>query len=182
MKEKNHQSEENSLNETGPDGINQVRELLFGGAMRDTEKRLIKLEERVNQELNRYHQEQQQMFKNLEDFIKNQIGLVGNQLKNEQTDRQEKERKLQEAIDNGNSRLSKQIDDSIQFQREIRQLIMDQGKQLSNENKSSYQQIRTRLDDEIANLTDKKTDRKDLAAMLTDIVLRLNNDSAQDSD
>ena len=70
-----------------------------------------------------------------------------------------------------------QLDDqSNQRQRELRQQILDQSKNLDDDMRQKYESILSVIDREVQELRSDKTDRSTLAALLTQVAMQLNNE------
>jgi hypothetical protein len=167
-----------SLNEAG--NIDKIRDILFGVQMRDYEKRFSRLEERLLKESQDLRDETRKRFDALEGFVKSEFEAMTARLQSEQRTRDESvqglSRELQNTGQNFERKLAQFDDATTRAQRELRQQILDQSKNLSDEIRQKHEELSALLDREVAELGNVKTDRASLASLFTEVALRLNND------
>lgn len=170
---------------SAPDLMNQgnldkVRDIIFGGQMREYERRFTKLEERIQKEAADAREDSRRRFDSLENFIKQEIAALGDRLRSEsQQTAQTAEEITRELRDTARSLTQKlnQLDEHTSTtHREIRQQILDQSKTLSEEIRQKQDEISSALARESRELRNDKTDRAALANLFTELALRLNND------
>lgn len=160
--------------------VDKIREILFGGQMRDYDKRFSRLEERLLKESAELRESSRRSVEALETFVKNEIDALGNRLQSEQQSRessaQSMSRELHEAINSLDNKLTQFYSQTIEAQRDLRQQILDQSKNLNEEIRRKHDDVSATLDRELAELNHVKTDRASLSALFTELALRLNND------
>jgi len=160
--------------------VDQIREIIFGGQMRDYEKRFAKFEETLLKEVSNIRNEIGMRIDSLESFFKGEIDALNDTINNEKSLRDSGDKRLNKHLDElgqhvevTNSELKEQANKGL---REVRQNLLEQGKQMS----SNLAQARHELSDAIeraqCELGDEKTDRAALASMFTEMAMRLNNE------
>jgi|SRR6266850_2765852 len=165
---------------SGGGSVDKIREILFGIQMRDYEKRFVRLEERLLKEANDLREETKQRFDTLELYIKHELEALGNRLVTEQNTRAESLEQLSKGVKETFRTVDKktaQMDEqSAKSQSELRQQMLDQSKSLSDDMRQKYSELLAALDREATELRTDKTDRSALAALFTEVAMRLNND------
>ncbi len=168
----------NQLPEGG--NIDKIREILFGVQMRDYEKRFSRLEERLLKESSDLRDETHRRFDALEMFVKSEFEALTGRLQSEQRSRDEAiqhvSRELQATAQNLEKKLLQFDEQTTRSQRDLRQQILDQSKNLSDEIRQKNAELSTVVEREVAELGHAKTDRATLAALFTEVSLRLNNE------
>ncbi|HZI87056.1 MAG TPA: hypothetical protein VFD48_09490, partial [Pyrinomonadaceae bacterium] len=121
--------------ETG--NVDKIREILFGGQMRDYDKRFARLEERLLKESNELREGNRRSLEALETFVKNEFASLANRLQMEQQSRESSDqnlsRELQEAIRSVEGKLTQFQNQTTETQRDLRQQLLDQSKSLNEE-------------------------------------------------
>ncbi|QHG14774.1 hypothetical protein [Nostoc sp. ATCC 53789] len=158
--------------------LDKVREILFGNQIRDTERRFTRLEERLIKELGNVRDETRKRLDALEIYIKQEVDSLTQRLKNEQTERDSQVKAVAEESKNIIISLEKKItqfdEQSTNSQRELREQILNQSKSLQDEIQQKSQEIVALIEREAQELRREKTDRSNLAAMFTELAIRLN--------
>jgi IMP dehydrogenase/GMP reductase len=167
---------------TAEDGgnIDKVRDILFGGQMRDYERRFQKLEERLLQETSALKDEVRKRLATLEQFMKQEAASLAERIKTEQEERTDATKDLaREARDHIKvfEKKTGALDDAIgKAQRELRQQLLDVQQKMSDEMRQKIDEVLARLTQESNELRNDKTDRAALASLLTEMALRLTNE------
>lgn len=160
--------------------IDKIREILFGGHIRDYEKRFMRVEERLTKESLDLREDTRRRFESLEQFIKSEFTALADRLQAEQRTRDEALQGVWRGVhDTGHSlstKLAELQDQSERSQSALREQILAQSKDLSDDMRRKQEEITEMLQREVADLNHGKTDRSSLATMLTEMAMRLNND------
>ncbi len=159
---------------TGGESIEKVREILFGSQVRHIEKRFSVLEDRLRKEVGALTAEISKRFDSLETFVKKEVASLGEQFKMEQNLRAKSVKELSRRLDNTDKDLADLEDKSTAAQRELRQQILEQSKTLRDEARKGHKDLSTALDKATGQLRVDKTNRSDLAALLVDMAMSLN--------
>lgn len=165
---------------SGGGNIDKIRDILFGVQMRDYEKRFARLEERLIKEAGDLRDDTKKRFDALEQFIKQEFESLSLRLAAEQNARGEAVDALSLGITDTarafEKRAAQMNEQSAKSQSELRQQILDQSKSLNDDIRQKYEQLTAALQREAADLRTDKTDRSALAALFTEVAMRLNND------
>lgn len=172
-------SNDDALNaESG--NVDKIREILFGGQMRDYDKRFTRLEERLLKESAELREESRRRVEALETFVNKEFAALVNRLQAEQQSReasvQTMSRELNEAIKSLDARLTQFYNQNTEAQHDLRQQLLEQSKNLNEEIRRKHDDVSATLERELAELNHEKTDRTSLSALFTEVALRLNND------
>ena len=164
----------------GAGNIDKVRDILFGGQMRDYERRFARLEERLLQETTEMKDDVRKRLAALEQFLKQEIESLADRLKAEHEERADADKDLaREARDAAKAFEKKagQLDDQIsRAQRESRQQLLELHQRMTDELRQRTDEVLARLMQEATELRNDKTDRATLASLLTEMAMRLNNE------
>jgi DNA anti-recombination protein RmuC len=167
-----------SLDEGG--NIDKIREILFGVQMRDNEKRFSRIEERLLKESAELREDTRKRFEALEAFVKNEFEALSDRLKSEHQSRDESVQSLARDLQETGKALERKLaqfdEQTTRSQRDLRQQILDQSRNLSDEIRQKYSELQSLLEREVSELGHTKTDRASLAALFTEVSLRLNNE------
>lgn len=140
--------------------LEKVRELLFGLQMRDYDRRFARLEERIAKETS-----------DLREDVKKRIAAI--------------EAAMQREVESLSDRLTHLDDQVARGLRDARQQLHDQEQRLIEELRLQADEIIARLVRESHELRTDKADRAGLAALFTEMAMRLNDQfrlpAAQDS-
>lgn len=160
--------------------IDKIREILFGVQMRDYEKRFSRLEERLLKESADLRDDTRKRFEALESFVKSEFEALTDRVQGEQQTREESvqglSRELQETGKTLEKKLAQLDEQTARSQRGLRQQILDQSRSLSDEIRQKSNELQALVEREVAELGHAKTDRASLAALFTEVSLRLNNE------
>jgi len=160
--------------------VDQIRDIIFGSQMRDYEQRFSRLEERVLNEADSLRNETNIRLDALEDYIKQEINSLVDQIGNERGEREDDTRHLASELSKNtldtDKKLSQVQDKLTQSAGDSREAMLEQSKTLLKE----IQTVRTSLTEQVNKSTDEladsKTDRKALADMFIEVAMRLNGD------
>ena len=169
------------MSETGNDrNVDQIRDILFGGQMRDYERRFLDLSQRLESESQSLHSDLDKRIGQLEKRLDDQFDKLTKQLRQEIADRtagiddletrlQQGQRTLRGELQGGLQALESDFGAKDERQREalaeLRQLMATRVSELSAALARSDQDLRG-----------DKVGRADLAALLTEVAMRLNGE------
>lgn len=160
--------------------VDKIREILFGGQMRDYDKRFSRLEERLLKESTELREDSRKRFEALEMFVHKEFAALAGRLQSEQQNRegsvQTVSRELQEAIRSLDGKLTQFSNQTTETQHDLRQQLLEQSKNLNEEIRRKYDDVSATLEREFAELNNDKADRSALSSLFTELALRLNND------
>jgi seryl-tRNA synthetase len=160
--------------------IDKVRDILFGTQMRDTDRRFAKLEERVAQDTHDLKEEVRKRLAALEQFVKHEAESLADRIKTEHDERTDATKELAREAREQVKAFEKKtgaLDDQIgRAQRELRQQLLDLQQRMTDEIRQRMDDVLARLAQEAGELRHDKADRTTLAALFTEMAMRLTND------
>lgn len=161
--------------------LDKVREILVGNQIRDIEKKIIRLEERLMQEFSNVRDESKKRLDALENYVKQEVDSLTQRLKNEQKERDIQVKALAEENKNISINLENKLtqfdEQTTKSQRELHEQIFNQSKSLQDDIQKKSQEILILLEREVQQLRRDKTDRSNLAAIFAELAVRLNADN-----
>jgi NTP pyrophosphatase (non-canonical NTP hydrolase) len=164
----------------GGGNLDKVRDLLFGGQMRDYDRKFARLEERLTKETGELREDVKKRLGALEAYMKAEVESLSDRLRIEQDARtgatKDLGRELREAVQQFEQKTS-QLDDLLaRSQRDLRQQLHAQRQELADDIRQRADDVLARLAREAHELRSDKADRSALAALLTEMAMRLNGD------
>jgi neutral trehalase len=173
---------------SGGGNIDKIREILFGSQMRDYEKRFSRLEDRLLKECANLKDETRKRLEALELFMQQEVESLSERIRTAQESNieatkeitREANQELAQELRNTTKSLDRRVshldEQSTKNQREIRQQLLEQSKNLSDDIQQKYVEILSMLEQEALELRTEKTDRATLAALFTEMAMRLNHE------
>jgi hypothetical protein len=164
--------------------LDQIRDILFGAVVRDADKKLTRLEERLLKEQDQLKQNARRRFESLELFVKQEMESLDERLQIEHNARDEALRTLTPelkdiVIVSSFEKRTTQLDEqTTKAQRELRQQILDQSKTLRDEYRGQYRQLSEAISRALHELRVEKTDRAVLATLFAELAVRLRHELA----
>ena len=162
---------------TGPlkddDNISTIREILFGNKITQFEKRFEDLEQHLNHEMAALRQEVERLYNTLETFVKSEQKSLLGSFKEEQKERLEADQRIRGDIEALAKKVATHKEETADAQRNLRQLLQDRHKELSDEIQRLKKEILSLLETRFAAMEEKKVSRFDLADLLTEMALTL---------
>jgi DNA repair exonuclease SbcCD ATPase subunit len=161
--------------------LDKVRDILFGNQVREYDKRFSRLEERVIKECATVRDDTRKRLDSLESFLKNELESLSERLKHEHSTRDEAVKALAQESKEMTASLERKFtqfdEQTSNSQREVRQHILDQSKSLYDEIRQKTNEMLAALEREAQELRHDKTDSSTLAALFTELAIRLNHKS-----
>jgi DNA anti-recombination protein RmuC len=176
------QSRAGAGEETGAANLDKVRDILFGGQMRDLDQRFARVEERLTRETADLAEDVRQRLASVERYAGTEAEALAQRIKGEYEARttatKELSRQLQDTTGEFEKRSGAIEDQLARAQRELRQQILDVQQQLTAEIRQRFDALQAQLRQEAADLRNVKTDRSTLAALFTEVAMKLASDSS----
>lgn len=165
---------------TAGGNLEKVRDLLFGGQMRDYDRKFARLEERLVKETTELRDEVKKRIAALEAYMKAEIESLSDRLRAEQDARtgatKELTRDLRDRAQEFEQKTS-QLDDLVaRTQRDLRQQMHGLHQELADDIRERIEDVLARIAREAHELRTDKADRSALAALLTEMAMRLNGE------
>ncbi|HZJ43583.1 MAG TPA: hypothetical protein VFD63_07445 [Pyrinomonadaceae bacterium] len=176
------QSQQTSGAGVEPDigNIDKIREILFGGHMRDYDRRFSRVEEQLVKDSLELREDTRKRFEALEAFVKAEFAALTDRLQAEQRTRDDAVSGLWRGVHESSQALSAKLgeaqEQTARAHTELRQQILSQSKDLNDEMRRKQDEVTALIQREVADLNHGKTDRSSLATLLTEMAMRLNND------
>ncbi|HEV7490558.1 MAG TPA: hypothetical protein VGO25_07105 [Rhodanobacteraceae bacterium] len=160
--------------------VDQIRDILFGGQMRDYERRFQELNQRLEAELARMREAQDKRLAHIDKRVDDQLEKIGKLLRQEIQDRNRSiddlESRLQQASRTSRGEVAASLDANAQelaaTDERLRGVLADLQK-AAHSRAGETEAAMGRLG---AELRGEKVGREDLAALLTEFALRLKGD------
>ena len=166
--------------------LDRVRDILFGGQMRDLDRRFARIEERLAKDAADLKDELRNRLATLEQFVRAETEALAQRIGTEHDERTEAVAAMSRDLQATSAAFDKKIagveDRLARAQRELRQQILDVQKQLADETRERMDGILARLNREANDLRSAKADRVTLAALFTEVAMRLTHEPAARSE
>lgn len=164
----------------GADNVDRIREILFGGQMRDYERKFARLEERFVKESTDLRADVKRSLEALEVYVGKEVDSLAERLRAEQTERAQAVKELGgdlKALTQSLEKRATQLDEQIaKGQRELRQQIFEESKSTSEEIRRSAEALAAVVARESQELREDKADRTALSSLFSELALRLSGD------
>lgn len=165
---------------TGSNNVDRIREILFGGQMREYERRFARLEERLLKESADLREDLKRGFSSLESYVKQEVESLSSRLVAEQSERaeavQEISHELKTLPQSVDRRITQLDEQTAKSQRELRQQIFEQSKSSSAEVRQSAEELAALMARENQDLREEKADRALLASLFSELALRMSGE------
>lgn len=169
-----------AVDEQSAGSLDKVRDILFGAQVRDADRRFARLEERLTKESTELKEDVRKRLSVLETFVQHELESLAERLKTEHEARTDAIKDLAREWRDAAKASEKKfghIDDQIaRVQRELRQQLLDTHQKIADEIQRQAQEGSARLAREASELRADKIDRAALAAMLTEMAMRLTDE------
>lgn len=165
---------------TGGANVDQIREIIFGGQMRDYDKRFSRLEETLLKEVAGIRNDTNSRLDALETFMKAELDALNENISHEKTTRESGDKRLDKELDSLGQQLTAtatEIKDQMhKGQREIREQLLDQAKTMNADLLKAREELSQAIERAQNELGGDKADRAALASLFTEMAMRLNGD------
>jgi DNA anti-recombination protein RmuC len=162
--------------------LDKVRDILFGSQMRDLDRRFAKVEDRLVSETADLKDDLRRRVAAVEQFARSETDTLLQRIKAEHDERSEGTASLSRDLQAASAALDKRIsgvDEQLaRAHRELRQQILEVHQQLADEMRDKIDALVARLNREADDLRNDKADRVTLAALFTEMAMRLTHESA----
>lgn len=164
----------------GGASLDKVRDILFGGQVREFDRRFARLEERLVRETNELKEDVKKRLEALESYTRREAESLSQQIRAEHEDRLQSNGNLGRELKDTAMALERRaagLDEQLaKAQRELRQQLLEQHQQLSDDMRRKVEDVLATLARETAELRGDKADRAVLASLFTEMALRLTNE------
>lgn len=168
-----------ALDETGGN-LDKVRDILFGAQVRESDRRFVRMEEKLAKENDDLRAEVRKRLDALESFVKAELETITDRLKTEESNRSEAvsdvNRDLKETTKNFEKKVTQLDDQMLKGQRDLRQQLLDNSNRVADEMQQNQTAAAAQLERAVERLQGEKTGNATLASMLMEMAMRLNNE------
>lgn len=160
--------------------IDKIREILFGGYVRDYDRRFKRLEDRLSQEQGHLREDISQRIRAMEELLNNELDNLAEKSKAERQERQLAYQDLKNDLSalrsETTSRLN-QLDEQISRDiKQVRQQVQGKHQEISTLLRQQVEMLLNLVKQEVAQLQEEKVSRSDLASFFSEFAMRLNRD------
>jgi exonuclease VII large subunit len=160
--------------------VDKIRDILFGGQMRDYDQRFAELEKNVGQSVERLGRDLEKRIDRLDTYARREIDKLTDQLKAEKKDRAADSKRgssdLQELTDQVEIWFA-DVDEQLASEtKDLRASIHEQHESLTQLIREAREQLDDALTHQSRSLAESKLAKEDLAGLLSEVALRLQND------
>lgn len=160
--------------------VDQIREILFGGQMRDYDSRFDDLEKQLTQRLDRMSTEFEKRIERMNTYAKREIDKLSERIKTERKDRvadvKNGARDLKDVTNQVEGWFGEVEDRLDNESKDLRNAMHEQSDELAALIAETRDQLNAALVSETRSLADAKLAREDLAGLLSEVSLRLTKD------
>lgn len=163
----------------GGASLEKVRDLLFGVQMRDFDRKLARLEERIAKDTSDLRDDVRKRLSAIEALIQREVDSLSDRVRTEQENRtnatRDLSRELGQTAQTFEQKAAHLDDQIVRGLREVRQQIHEQDQRFVEELRLHVDDLIARVNRESQELRSDKTDRSALAALFTEMAMRLND-------
>lgn len=160
--------------------VDKIRDILFGPQMRDYESRVEALEKRLTTLIERSARDLERRIERLDAYTRREVDKLTERIRNERKDRTAEGKKgaaeLGELADQVETWFAEVEEQQSQEVKEIRNQQHDYAEAIAAELQQAQGELQNMLQKEVAKLSTTKLAKEDLAALLTEVAMRLNED------
>jgi len=160
--------------------VNKIRDILFGGQMRDYDRRFAELDSRLAADVERLGKDLSTRMDNLEAYIARELGTLTERLaqeKSERTaDRAASDEEIRELAKQSTQQLSALDEQASSEARSIRAALLQHSNEMAELLQEARDALAAETKKQSQSLEDRKVAREELAAMLSEVALRLNGE------
>ena len=161
--------------------IDQLRDIIFGGQIREYERRFVRMEERIAKELTDVREEVRDRCATLERYVRDELESITVDLRASQQSRAADERRLSQLIVDTTKAADERItalSDLVGKQhRELRAQLLEQTRTITDDVQRRHAELVALIARDAAELRDGKADRTALSALFMEVALRLRGES-----
>jgi len=158
--------------------IDQLRDIIFGGQMREYERRFARMEERMAKELADVREEVRDRCTALERYVRDELESITIELRASQQSRTAEELRLSQSIVDAAKVAEERIATLSDLVGTQHRELLEQTKTITDEVHRRHEDLLALVERDAAELRDGKADRSALSALFMELALRLRGESA----
>lgn len=166
--------------EVEDENVDKIRDILFGGQMRDYEKRFADMEKRLTTHVERLSVDFDKRIERLNNFTKREVDKLSEQIRAERKDRISDDKQSAKELKDYSQQVETwfgEVEEQLDAEtKDLRTALHDQNEDLSALVRETRNDLNESLTDETRELADVKLGREDLAGLLSEVALRLQKD------
>lgn len=166
------------------ESVGKIRDILFGGHMREYEIRFQNLEAHLQSESRRAQDEIERRFGRLEDYIREEFSKLSSRLQHETSERTAATKTLETTISTAEGRMSsimQTLDTGLkQDYQDLRRNLYDLGLEQEQKLREARGELIASMQTHSRQLQNDKLGRDTLATLLDDLAARVRTDSNSD--
>lgn len=163
-----------------PDNVDQIRDILFGGQMREYEQRFSRLDERLQQAAEQLRIDVDKRIDQIEAYVRKECDKLSDKISKHNKDHQNSIKDLESSLGLASTQINESLNDVTgRFDSELAEVRDD----LHQASKSSLKQIQDLADNqsnqlmrEARELRESRLSREEMASLLGELALRINQD------
>jgi hypothetical protein len=165
----------------GGSNIDQLREAVFGGQLREYERRFARMEARLAKELADVREEVRARCTALEKHVRDEVESMAVEFRAAQQSRASEERRLSQSIvdtaKGAEDRIGALTELVTRENRDLRVQLREQTKAITDDVQRRHADLLALAERDAAELRDGKANRTDLSALFMEVALRLRGES-----
>ncbi len=166
------------------ESVGKIRDILFGGQMREYEVRFQNLEVHLQAESRRAQDEMERRFGRLESYIREEFAKLSSRLQHETSERTEATKSLEATIGSAESRMAtvmQTLDNGLKKDyQDLRHSLYELGLEQEQKLRDSRAELITSMQTHSRQLQNDKLGRDTLASLLDDLAARVRTDNKTD--
>lgn len=169
-----------AMSNVGINNVERIRDILFGGQMRDYDTRFNRVEEKMSKEITRLRADMDKRMSSLEDFMRREFETLSEKIQTEKKERSEADLALETAFKTADASLKEHISEVEDHSTKELRRLQHQQREDSKASENAVSELRTEMIDmierDLDTLRGSKLDKTALAALFTETAMRLNDD------
>jgi hypothetical protein len=161
-----------------PGNIDKIRDIIFGAHIQEYDRQFARLESRIAKETEDTKAEIARRVDTLENFIRNELQILGDRFAAEREERKTAVRSLStqltESAAAAECRTVQLQDQTAEANRAIRHQVLELSTNLSEQVRKKHQELLAVVEHRFQELRQSKTDRAALAGILGEMAMRIN--------
>ena len=155
------------------DSVGRIRDILFGGHMREYDRRFAQLEERILRASSDLQEEMSTRFSALEGHVRRELETLAGDLRNERADRAAAAGTLGRTLDDITATVHRLGEQTSHVHGALREQISCARSFLLDEDRRHRDELQSALKQHFGNLHEGKVDRMAMADLLSEVSARL---------
>jgi len=169
-----------AASEEGAGNIDKIRDILFGGQMRDYESRFQRLEQILLKESADLRDSNRKAIERIETYFKQELEALHQRLRSERDERSGALSNLSKDLKDAQESLSRRIadvdDQAVRCHHDLRDQLLQHGSDMTEQLEQKHREATALLEQRFLELRKDKTDKAALSSLFKEVAMRLNNE------